>query len=642
MSELQVIESVLEKAARRQRWQRAWRGLWKGLLVGAVLWLIALAAYKVFPIEMSVLQFAGIAAVVPVVLGFLIAWWHRPSIAETARWVDGRDHLKERLSTALELAAEPAKGNWQKLIIADAAKHAEKLDPRRLLPFSLPRVSRWALVVLAVSAGLGFVPEYRSKTFVQTQKEKENIRDTGKQLAELTRRSLQQRPPALETTQKTMEEVAELGDQFMKKNLTRGEALKDLANVADKLKDQLKEMGKEPAFRKMEQAARAAGNEASTTAEGLQKQIDQMKKDLGNQAGNPDAIDKLKKELDKIQEMAKGMADKDGAMGEADKEKLSQSLASLSKEAKNLGMQMPNIDQAIQELQAGQIGMMLKDLDAAVKDLDKMRELAKAMQQLQQKAEKMGKDLAEQLKNGQAQAAMANLQKMIEELKKSNLTKEQLQKLMEEVAKAADPGKQYGKVGECLAKAASKMGEGDKPGAGKSLDDAAKELAKLMDQMSDMQSLMAELETLQRAQLAVGTCQGMGQCERPGLGKGKGGQGVGTWADENSWLNEPQFTDLWDNSGLVRPDMDARGHTDRGDGQAPDNLAPTKVKGQFSPGGQMPSITLKGVSIKGSSSVQYTEAAAAAQTEAQSALSQEKVPRAYQGAVRDYFDDLKK
>ena len=28
--------------------------------------------------------------------------------------------------------------------------------------------------------------------------------------------------------------------------------------------------------------------------------------------------------------------------------------------------------------------------------------------------------------------------------------------------------------------------------------------------------------------------------------------------------------------------------------------------------------------------------------EAQSALSQEKVPRAYQGAVRDYFDDLKK
>ena len=56
----------------------------------------------------------------------------------------------------------------------------------------------------------------------------------------------------------------------------------------------------------------------------------------------------------------------------------------------------------------------------------------------------------------------------------------------------------------------------------------------------------------------------------------------------------------------------------------------------------MPSITLKGVSIKGQSKVAYEQSTVAAQQEAQSALSQEKVPRAYQGAVRDYFDDLKK
>jgi len=56
----------------------------------------------------------------------------------------------------------------------------------------------------------------------------------------------------------------------------------------------------------------------------------------------------------------------------------------------------------------------------------------------------------------------------------------------------------------------------------------------------------------------------------------------------------------------------------------------------------MPSITLKGVSIKGTSKLQYEEAVSAAQTDAQSALNQDKVPRAYQNAVRDYFDDLKK
>jgi hypothetical protein len=40
--------------------------------------------------------------------------------------------------------------------------------------------------------------------------------------------------------------------------------------------------------------------------------------------------------------------------------------------------------------------------------------------------------------------------------------------------------------------------------------------------------------------------------------------------------------------------------------------------------------------------VTYVEAAAAAQSVAQSALSHEQVPRAYQGPVKDYFDDIKK
>jgi len=126
-------------------------------------------------------------------------------------------------------------------------------------------------------------------------------------------------------------------------------------------------------------------------------------------------------------------------------------------------------------------------------------------------------------------------------------------------------------------------------------------------------------------------------------GENRPGGGVGTWADENSgWMYDGKWSSHWDNSGMNRPDQAGKGHTDRGDGELNDALKPDKVKGQFSPGGQMPSITLKGVSIKGASKVEYEAAAAAAQSDAQSALSQEKVPRAYQGAVRDYFDDIKK
>ena len=102
------------------------------------------------------------------------------------------------------------------------------------------------------------------------------------------------------------------------------------------------------------------------------------------------------------------------------------------------------------------------------------------------------------------------------------------------------------------------------------------------------------------------------------------------------------MTEHADNSTLLRPDLAPRGLTEREQADTKDVLKPTKVKGQFSLGGQMPSITLKGVSIKGQSQVEFKESTTAAQSEAESALSQEKVPRVYQGSVRDYFDDLKK
>jgi hypothetical protein len=319
-------------------------------------------------------------------------------------------------------------------------------------------------------------------------------------------------------------------------------------------------------------------------------------------------------------------------------------MAALSKQAQEMGMQMPNLDQAIQALAASQTDMFLKDLQASMTDLEKMRDMAKSLQQLQAQMDKIGKDLAEQLKNGQPEVAQSTLQKMIDKLKTSNLSTNDLSKMLAEVSKAVDPGSQYGKVGEHLKAAVQKMQSGQKPGAAQSLADASKELEKLMQQMNDAQSMMAELDALNKASTCVGTCQGWGQCNKPGFGKGsKPGSGVGTWADENSgWGYDGHLTDRWDNTGQVRPDQAPRGVSDRGDGELSDALSPTKVKGQFSPGGQMPSITLKGVSIKGQSTVAFEESSVAAQADAQSALSQEKVPRAYQGAVRDYFDDFKK
>lgn len=648
MSELQIIQATLERAARRRRREHALRGLWWGLLTGALLYLGALAVYKLAPVPFATLYWSGLAAGLCALAGVLLGGWRKPGLAETARWVDIKQCLKERMSTALEVAGTATPGTWRDLVMHDAVSHANEIDPRKLVPLRLTPAARWALLVLALAAGLGFVPEYRSKAFAQKQADEKVIKEAGKQVADLTRRELQQRPPALEPTKKSLEAVSELGEKLEKMSLTRSEALKDLASASDKLKNELKDLAKDPALKKLEEAARAPGN--SQTAAGLQKQMESLQKQLSSQAGNPEALDKLQKDLEKLQQSAKALADKTGEAADAERQKLSAALAALSKEAAEAGVQLPDLNEAIEALAANQTDRFLKDLDAALTDLEKLRDMKKKLEAMQASAqvEKLGKDLAEQLKNGQAEAAAGTLKKLSEQLKSASLTPEQMQKILDEVSRALPEASEYGKVAELLKQGAKQMQQGDKPNASQSLAAAAKELEDLLQQMSDAESLMAALENLDKASMCIGQCQGWGQCQskKPGynpFGKNPGA-GVGTWGQEGGeWADSfDDGTGNIDRSALNDRNQDGRGQTDREQNDLTDKLQPTKVKGQFTPGGQMPSITLKGVSIKGTSQVAYEEAATAAQSDAQSALSQEKVPRAYQGAVKDYFDDLKK
>jgi len=644
MSELQLIEATVTRAGRRRRRQRAWSGAWQGFLAASVVWLLALGLYKLLPIPWKVLPIAGATGLGLVLGGFLAGWWRRERLLETARWLDGRQHLQERLSTALELGREPKAGEWGTLLVDDAARKVTEVDVRRLLPFTLPRSSRWALPVLALVAGLGFVPEYRSQEFLERQREQESVREAGRNLSELTKRKLERRQPALEPTRQAIKSVGELGDQLARHPVSRTEALRDLARLTDQVQQENRELGKNPALRAIERAARDADKNSPASAEALQKQIESMQKALGSKEGAAEALDKLRRELQKAQAAA-ALLGKNSPADEAARESLAKALSSLSRQSEELGAALPSLEEAIAALEAGQIDQMLKDLQVAEKDLEKMLELAQALQQLQQQAEKLGKDLAEQLKNGQAEAAIASLQKMVNQLKAGDLSPEQLKAIMDEVAKAIDPAALYGKVPEHLKQALKQMQGGEKQGAAQSLADAADELEKLLEQLADAQDLKATLDALKRAQMCVGTGQSWGAClgQKPGFKPGgKPGRGVGTWADEEGWIDTPPNTGLWDNSGVERPDLESRGITDRGDGEIPEGMVPTKVKGQFQPGSQMPSITLKGVSIKGQSSVAVQQAIQAAQSEAESALSHDQVPRAYAGSVKDYFDDLKK
>lgn len=643
MAGFEQINEVLRRAGRRRRWQRAWRGFWFGLLVGGAGWLVLLGFFKVLPLPLVSLGWGTALMLLAPLVGLGVGWARVESTLSTARWLDLRQGFQERVSTAIELKARSQDSAWGDLVMADAAQRLGSVNLKALLPHHLPRTARYAVLVLALGAGLGFVPEYRSAAYLQAEKERQAAKEAGQRLVELTRRTLEQRQPALETTEKSLEAVEELGKQMVRRPLGKEEALQDLAKMTQQVEDQLREMGQKPALRAMERSARSADANTPASAQELEQQIEALQRQMDGKLSDANDLEKLADALRKAQRAASQMgANSEGQ--DAAQADLAEALSDMARMAADLGASLPSLEAALEALKAGQIDQMMQNLEVASEDLQEMLNMARAMQQMQQQAAQLGKNLKEQLERGQASPASARLKQMAKELSSGQVPPEKLQQMMKEISEALDPAGQYGKVQELLKQGLQQMAGAQQAQAATSLNAAAKELEDLLQQLADAQDLQSTLDALKRAQMCVGNgtswgqCQGLGQRAgtRPG---GKPGRGVGTWADDSLTMT-PQDTGLWDNSGIERPDQDPRGLTDRGEGTPPEGLLPTRVKGQFNPGGPMPSITLKGVSIKGQSRVALQEAVSAAQVEAQSALSQDEIPRAYQGAVRNYFDDL--
>jgi hypothetical protein len=635
----------MRKASKRRRWNDAWRAMWKGLLTGGLVWFLCLTLYKLFPVSIAILNWSGLVALCLPVLCFFVGFFRGRPIQETAQFIDNQERYHERLSTALEIGEQQANGKWGALVINDAFQYAKKLDLSKAIPFRVPALSRWVLVTLALGAGLGFVPEYRSDRFIQAEEEVENIKETGGYLQEFARRAVETRPPVLQETRDVMEDVEELGKHLSQAKLTRNEALKDIASVAEKVKKELASIGEDPGMKRLKKAAKLPAS-ASGAAEGDQKKMDSMQKELGDAADQIETMEQMRKELNTLKAAAAGMQDASNDGGQLEKE-LAEALAEMAQKAKEAGVEIPNLDAAMKALKAGEIGQLLKEMEFATNDLEKLASMAKALKEMQIKNQQQGKDLAEQLEFGQAEQAASTLRKMAAKLDSGQLSQEEAKKMLSEVQKALKPAEAYGEVGELLKTAASQLKSDKKQGASQSMAEAAKKLDEMMQQFSDAQALNEQLKNLDIASMSIGNCQGWGQCKSKKIGWKQGGgmspKGVGTWADQDDgtwrWLDYSQMQRV-DNSGVQRPDMDSRGVSDRGAGQVPDGLIPDRIRGQFTPGGPMPSISLKGLSIKGTSKVEYTETVSAAQSQAQAALNQDQVPRAYRGAVRSYFDDL--
>ena len=649
MESLHRIESGLRRVARRRRRQAAMAAMGRALLWAGCGVFLGVASVKLLPVPAPLVWGLGWVGAGGVLLSGLAAAMRRVTLEETARWVDERLELQERLATAMELRDAPAAAEWPRLVLEDAARHATGLDPVRLVPSLFPRPALLGTGALLLAGLLALLPAYRTPAQRQRQEEATSVAEAGRGLAALTREQLTERKPALEPTEKTLNEVAEFGDKLARLSTTRNEALRDLANLTQKVQDRFEQMGEKPGLRTLEKAAREPSGGSGSA--GLEQRVAALKQALGGAADNREAVDRLKRELEKLKASAEKLHSADPAESRAAREQLAESMQGLAQSARAAGVPLASLEEAVTALQQADTGYFLRELNSTLQDLDKLQQLGQSLQQLREEMARSASDLPSQLKMGQAAAAQASLESMIRTLRSGSASAQDLDRITREVQGGIDPARDYGDVAGHLRKAAGRLAEpgrapsaADREAASQHLADAASELADLQRQMADAQQLASTLETLQRAQIAIGNHQRFGECKacrRPGFSRGgKPGKGVGTWAEEEGWTQIPEETKGWDNSGIRQPELDPRSLADRGEGEHNPAMTPTKVRGQMSPGGSMQSITLKGVHVRGESHIRLEESTAAAQADAQAALNQDRVPRAYQQAVRNYFDDF--
>ena len=593
MKDRKFIEEKLKRAGNRRRWHQSWIGWWKGFFWGALLWLTTLVVFKLLPIPFASLAWAGVAWAAMAALGLLWNLIKPIDLSETAQWVDDQCGLKERFSAVLEFQE---KEHWGNVILNDAKQFLDRIQPKNLIKFHLPSLAKWSVLVLAVSAGLGFIPEYRTEAYLERQREEAVIKSTGEHLVKFIRQEIKKRPPALQPTESAMTEVEKLGTQLTKAKLTRDNALKDLVKVTEKLKKEHASLDRNPALKRMQKAARTpTGLAQSESLSAMQKRMDALKQQMGEKMAEQAGLQEMQRKLDQLKQAASGLQTPEGGMNEALQQSLAQQLGEMAQKASQMGMSAEQLDAALSSLKSGDFEKFLKNLNEAQVDLEKMAQMSKELKNLQMQMSQIGKDLAEQLEKGQATFARQNLMDKAEKLMSGKLSEEDLDKMLKELETAVPEAGEYGKVQDFLKQAAKQLKNGDQQEGAKSLQAAADELKNLMDQFGDMQSLMASLDNLLTAQMCVGNGMGWGQCSKPGFKPGgKPGAGVGTWGEEGGeWLYNTQQQQAFDNSGVERPDMQGKGHTDRGEGELVEGLTPTKVNGQFNPGAPMPSITLK-------------------------------------------------
>ena len=458
---MEEIKRQVGRAHRRLVFQQFLRVMGWSLFATLLIAVIGLAVPRIWvlAVDRSIWDWSWIGG--GIVAGFLVAgvwtWLIRRSKLDAAIEIDRRFGLKERVSSTLALNAEELSTEIGSALVTDAVRRVERIDVREQFRVSptwralLPLAPAIAIAVLCL---LQYATERKAGATTEQQ--------------------VQVKQQIKTATQKLQQKIRESEKRAAEEGLQDLDVLKEMNRELDKLAN------KNQVDRK----------EAMLKINDLAKEIDKRRQELGG-------ADKMKKELDKLKDVAKGPADK---------------LAESLKEG-DFGKAQEQMEQLKEDLKNGKLGE--EDKKKLAQQMEQMKE---ALKQGAADAKEAREQLQQQIEKKLEEGNLAEAAKLQQQLDEMNQNAQQMEQMMNNLA-------------DKLGQAAEAMKNGDPKQAAEQLDQLAQEMENLQEQLDQIENLNEILDQLADAKNAMkcADCGGAGckACEGNGDADGKSGKGEG-------------------------------------------------------------------------------------------------------------------
>jgi len=636
------------------------RGLILGLVVGIVVALVARMRPWLLPEQVAVIAAAAMALSVAAAL--IVVWAWPRSTAQVARYFDRRFALRERISTALELAAGviPYPDHLGERQLSDAAQAAQSVDAAAHLPARV----RWreiALVVLlaALLAYLLLANNPQADELRAQRAVEEAIANQAAQIEELIE-TIRENPELTAEEQAALTQpLEEALDILQETDITQQEAVAALAEAQQALQELGNGMLPQQTDAYQDAASALAGSDqTSDLARALNRPdlgqsaeaLDALADDLGesdlSQQEREDLANRLEQAADALEETNPALAEKlrqaAEALRQGDTEAAQQALREAADTLREQQRQLEESElsqsaqSASQEMREGQQKLAQAGQDSTERPSE--AEPGEGAQQPQQQAGQGGQPESDQPQSAEGQPEQTGQQAGEQSQATGGEQQEgQPGQSGAEEAQQQGAGQQAGQAGEGQQPQQGAEGAQMSQGAGEGSEPMAGEAAA----SGDVQAGGAEQQDGQpsEGEIAVeGEVQG--QVSAPGAGEGEGGAGADITTGEA--IPDAQGEISTDNSpgagdGAIQeyePEYapstigGAPGEAIDVGGQTSDSGGEPLLEGEFGP------------NPEGQSSLSYSSVYGDYQGIVSEALDSGRIPLDQRDVIHDYFSSL--